>query len=536
MAVAPLSRVTLAAQRSELGVLLGKLMEFGTFHPCRREGMEQDIGILLLGSKAQAVYGRASELLEKEGFGGKGGPKDAEKFEAHNVEGLVNSLQEYVETIETNVSLFTREEDKRGVADVLTAVQEASLMVFNNLQRILVYPAVDGSVRLEGFVPTRSLKAFRSLMGGFVSAVEPVKTQSSEEPYIPSLLVNPRVVSVFEGLTLQRGIPRYGEVDPTPILAFVFPFFFGIMFGDVGHGMVLFVFGLYLIYRTAFRNWGELVMVLGLSSGVFGLIRGSFFGLVFISPLGGVIALPPGFSAGFTLSYIPFLLELAVVIGTIHLASGYVIAFINEERTGSHAAAFLNRLPSAVLYSSLVLFGFAVVGTNLDLGVLFSSTAPTPVFNDLLGLQVPVSVTARLSLPFVVAATVFLVVGHPIQEYLETHRLRGTLRASGVGVADTLVRLLEFFMNTLSYLRLGVLLITTTLLGSLTAGVLSYGAPGIVVAALLNVAVIGLEGVVVYIQDMRLQLYEWFSSFYSGSGKPFVPLTSGGKHFRMRWT
>ncbi|MDA4118219.1 MAG: hypothetical protein OK455_07735 [Thaumarchaeota archaeon] len=536
MAVARLSKVTLESPRSELGVLLGRLMEFKAFHPSRREGMEQDIGLLVLGSKAQAVYGRVNQLLEKGGFGGKGRPNEVEKFEARDVEGLVSTLDGYVGTIEGNTSLFNREEDRTGVVNVLLAAQEASLMVFTNLQRILVFPQVSGSVKFEGFVPTKSIKAFQAMVGEFVSAIEPVKTQTKDQPYIPSLLVNPRVVSLFESITLQRGLPRYGEVDPTPILALIFPFFFGVMFADVGHGIALFAFGLYLIYKTAYKNWGELVLVLALSTTIFGFIRGSVFGVTFASPLSGVIPLPPAFSAGFTLSYIPFLLELAVVIGTFHLASGYAISFINHERAGNYRDAFLNRLPTIALYVSIVPFSFALAGTNLDVGVLFTSAAPTPVFNELFGLQIPVSVTARFSLPFVVAASLVLVIGHPLQEYRAPRRLRHTLRALGVGMADAVAKLLEFFMNTLSYLRLGVLLITTTLLGSLTAGVLLDGIPGVVVAVLLNVAVIGLEGVVVYIQDMRLQLYEWFSSFYEGDGTPFIPLVSGGKHFRMIWT
>jgi len=58
---------------------------------------------------------------------------------------------------------------------------------------------------------------------------------------------------------------------------------------------------------------------------------------------------------------------------------------------------------------------------------------------------------------------------------------------------------------------------------------------GVAVAGLLNVAVISLEGVIVYIQDMRLQLYEWLSQFYAGTGTPFVPLVSGGAHFSVNW-
>lgn len=308
------------------------------------------------------------------------------------------------------------------------------------------------------------------------------------------------------------------------------------MFADIGHGIALLAFGLYLVNRTAYRGWGKQVIVLSSSTMVFGFIRGSIFGLTFPSPLGSVVPLPPGLSASFTLSSVPFLLEVAVVVGTFHLASGYWIAFVNQEHAGNYVDAFLNRLPTVVLYVFIVLFGLAVVGTTLDLGVLFTSAAPTPVFDDLLGLRIPVSATATLSLPVIVATFSLIVIGHPIGEYLAYRNLRGTAKAFASGLVDAVVKPFEFFVNTISYVRLGVLLITTTLLGSLVAGVMSEGIAGALVAILLNVVVIALEGVIVYIQDMRLQLYEWFSEFYVGNGTPFVGLVSGGSHFVVSWT
>jgi V/A-type H+-transporting ATPase subunit I len=535
LAIARLSRVTLETSRGELGLVLAKIIRFGTFHPSRREGMVQDIGMLVLASRAQAVSSKAGELLGKEAIKGPGS-RELETFEAHTIGDLVNSLEEYVDIIEKNLSLFTDDEDRKGAENVLLAVQEASAMVFEDLQRILVYPPRDGSLRLEGFIPSSSVKSFRTEMGRFLHSIEPVKSQSRDDPYVPSLLVNPRIISIFEDLTLQRGLPRYGQVDPTPILAFVFPLFFGIMFSDVGHGIALFALGLFLIYRTAYRNWGELILVLGSSTTVFGFIRGSFFGITFVSPLARLIHLPPALAAGFTLSSIPLLLEVSIVVGTFHLGSGYAIAFLNQERSGNYLDAFLNRLPTVVLYASMIPLGFAVVGTGLNLGVLLTSMAPTPVFDDLLGVRIPVSATARFSLPVVAATLFFLVIGHPIREYQSTRNLRRAADAAVSGLADALAKPFEFFINTISYIRLGVLLITTTLLGSLVAGLMSEGIVGVLAAAFVNVAVIGLEGVIVYIQDMRLQLYEWFSQFYSGNGTPFAGLISGGGRFRVRWT
>ena len=209
---------------------------------------------------------------------------------------------------------------------------------------------------------------------------------------------------------------------------------------------------------------------------------------------------------------------------------------MNQERAGNYLDAFLDRLPTVVLYSFLIPLGFAVAGTGLNLGVLFTSTAPTPVFNDLLGLDIPVAETARVSLPVVAATLFILIAGEPIRDYLSTHRWKSAVRGLGAGLFEAVAKPFEFFMNTISYIRLGVLLITTTLLGSLVADVLSSGVVGAVVAVFLNIAVISLEGVIVYIQDMRLQLYEWLSRFYAGTGTPFVPLISGGDHFRASWT
>ena len=524
------------SHREELGVILGRVIGFGMFHPSKREGMVQDIEILLMNSKAHEIYSRAGELLEKGGVRtAEGERKEVEKFKSHDVNDLLRQLEEYLGTIERNLSLFTVEKDRRGVTEVLLAIEEASLMVFTDLQRILVYPPEGRRVRFEGFVPVNSVESLKETMGKYVVSIEAMEGRGKDAAYVPTLLVNPSLISVFESLTLQRGLPRYGEVDPTPFLAFFFPFFFGVMFADVGHGIALLAFSLYLRYRTTYKTWGNLILYLSFSTLVFGFLRGSLFGVPFASPFGRVLSLPPAISAGFTLSSIPFLLEVGIVIGTIHLASGYAISFVNQERAGNYLDAFLERLPTVVLYSSLIPFSFAVAGTGLNLGVLFSRAAPTPVFHDLFGIDIPVAETARVCLPVIAVALLVLVAGHPAREYLYTRTLKGAAAGLGSGLLEGVAKPFEFFLNTISYIRLGVLLITTTLLGSLVAGVLSYGLLGVVVAVFLNVAVISLEGVIVYIQDMRLQLYEWLSQFYSGTGTPFIPLVSGGAHFTATW-
>ena len=538
MAVARLSLARLRSTRPEFGVLLARLMEFGEFHPDRKTDMVQDPAILLLESKAHAVYSEAGDLLEKDLR--RVSMQTAEKVEAlkaRGVEDLLQLLADYLGTIKEFLPDFKTDEEVAGIRNLVTAIRECALVLFNNLSRMLVVvPDEPGFVTLRGFVPTRSLDAFRQLAREYLVSADPVERKGKQDPYVPTLLLNPRIVSAFQNLTLERGIPKYNEIDPTPIVALVFPFFFGIMFGDVGHGLVIMTAGLYLAFRTKYKSWGELLSILGVSSSMIGLLRGEFFGIEFTSPLGALVHFPKALSGAFTLQSVPLLLEVAIVIGTFHLGTAYLLGFLDKAESGEYVEAFTNRLPTLLLYVSMILLVLAFLGTSSQPGMLFTSDSPTPFFKDLLGLTISVSALAKSSASVIVASLLTIVLGPPIDRYQRTHDMRKTLRSLGTGLLEAAIKPVEFFINTLSYVRLGVLLITTTLLASLVAGTLSVGLVGLFLAIFLNVMIIALEGVIVYVQDMRLHLYEWFSQFYSGTGVPFTPLASSGSHFRLAWT
>ena len=87
-------------------------------------------------------------------------------------------------------------------------------------------------------------------------------------------------------------------------------------------------------------------------------------------------------------------------------------------------------------------------------------------------------------------------------EYRSTRNLTNSLKAVGPGLLEAVTKPFEFFTNVLSYVRLGVLLVTTYVLGSLVAGVLVYGILGGLLAAFLNIVVIAMEGLIVYVQEM----------------------------------
>jgi V/A-type H+/Na+-transporting ATPase subunit I len=541
MPVASLSIVQIRTKRHELGSILAKLINFENFHPSKREGLTQDVGILLVSSHFLSIYSNASELLTNDALRlpiMKGdASKVVESFNCDDVFKLVQALVEELETARKHLPLFISDEDKKGLRDLVQAIRDLALAMFNNLSRILVAPDVPGSITLEGYVPANSVERLKEDFEDQIVKIQPVSKRGPQDPYVPSLLVNSRVVSLFENLSLMKGVPKYNEIDPTPIIALVFPFFFGIMFGDVGHGIALLGFGIFLLLKTKYDYWGKLIVVFGVAATAFGFIRGSFFGIEFPSPLQNLIKLPEVFSAHFTLSFVPLLIEIAIVIGTFHLASAYAIGFVNEIRSNEYSEAFLDRLPTLTLYSSIVPLGLALVGAGYGTQNVFTSAARTPVFYEILGLSVPVSVTATISLVIVISSLVVLVVGRPIMRYISarTRRMNKAVKSLESSSLEAIARPFEFFMNTISYVRLGVLLISTTLLGNLIAGFLSFGVIGIFLAVFSNIAVISLEGIILYVQDMRLHLYEWLPKFYSGSGTPFTPFVKGSENFQINF-
>jgi V/A-type H+-transporting ATPase subunit I len=531
MAVVPLTRVSLVCPRSELGVMLARLCETGMFHPSDRQGLVQDTQLVILSSRAHAVYSEAG-MLVKRWAAAEGAP--AWTFSAHSVGELVDDLQRRTSELGRRLE-GTPEAGRAGILSELASVRDASLAVFRDLNRIRVFPGSRRFLVIEGYVPTPRLREFTSSLGRYLLSAEPVSRNQPGVPYVPSLLLNPEAVRIFEGVTLSLGVPKYNEVDPTPVVAFVFPLFFGIMFSDLGRGLVLLLGGLYLRNNKneSYRYLGRLLLVLGAAAAVVGALRGEFFGVPL--PYPAPLAFPSLISQGPTLQTATFWFELGIVFGTFHLATGYVLAIANRLLSKDYAEALLGYVPTFVLYATTIPFVFALVATGVDLQDVFVSSQPTPFFSTLLGAQVPASAVADLTFPFMVASLLVLLFGRAAYALYSTRRAKPALSSLRTGAVEAIVRPAELLIHTVSYVRLGILLVVGSVLGELMAGLLGLGALGVALAIPGNLAVIAIEAFIVYIQDLRLNVYEWFSKFYSGLGRAFVPLVSRGATFEVNW-
>ena len=94
-----------------------------------------------------------------------------------------------------------------------------------------------------------------------------------------------RLMTPFATLVKQYGIPRYGEVDPTAIFAVTFIPMFGMMFGDIGHGLTIALVA--WLARGKLKSFTLFAVSIGLSATLFGLLYGSVFGYEHLSTRSG---------------------------------------------------------------------------------------------------------------------------------------------------------------------------------------------------------------------------------------------------------
>ena len=322
----------------------------------------------------------------------------------------------------------------------------------------------------------------------------------------PTKLKNNRFIRPFELFVKMYGLPAYNEIDPTLFLTITYAFIFGIMFGDLGQGLCLLIGGL-IVYKTKKMDLAGIICAAGGFSCIFGALFGSFFGFE------GTIIKPMWLSPMHAMMKLPFVGQLntvfivAVAFGMALILLAMVFQIINAKKRGDKENLFFS--PNGV--AGLVFYGFLVLTI-----VLYMTGHKTPGnIMMIIFLGIPV---------------IMFLLKEPLGQLVEGKKPKAE---GGVGMFlvqgffELFETMLSFFSNTISFVRIGAFAVShaammevVLMLGGITDGA---GNPNWIIIVLGNIIVCGLEGLVVGIQVLRLEYYEMFSRFYTGSGREFHP-------------
>ncbi len=325
------------------------------------------------------------------------------------------------------------------------------------------------------------------------------------DPDAPVRLLNVRWLKPFELLVKTMGMPSNSEIDPTPLTAITFVFMFGLMFGDLGQGLVLMLAGIALkmVGRKKMKEYleqsGGILIACGGSAAVCGLLYGSVFSSEQIIP---ALWFHPT-------AQIMQLFATTILMGVVFIMAGLCVNILNSFLNADYTEALFEKrgLAVLILYAAVVVFA-------LD----YQKNGQYPVIW---------SIIVFIILPLII----FSLRGMLGAVLFQKTKPAGIAEYVVETVMDLVEIVLSLFANTISFIRVGAFalshaglsIVTYTLAGMADPALKSAGA--IITIVIGNIFIIGFEGLICGIQSMRLEYYEFFGKFFQGNGVVFSPFT-----------
>ena len=339
---------------------------------------------------------------------------------------------------------------------------------------------------------------------------------------VPVKLKNSRITKAFEGLILAYGSPLYGTINPVPFVAFFFVLLFSIMFGDMGQGFVGVIIGILLLKLKIkslekIKKLGTIFIVVGIACMVTGFLYGSVFtneeilrpvtravtGL-FGNPVDHIVTIMPTHGAEKIFMFFGFTIGIGVIINSI----GLLINIVNKlklknfyegifGKTGLCGALFFWYVVfiAVKIIFGLVVYTYDIIIMSVPLALIFIKE---PVYNIFSGKR-------------------------PLLEH-------GFVSFFVEGVIEVIESVSYFLSNSISFVRVAAFALSHTVLSLIVFKIsdLMLEVPGGIIGSIFiyilgNAVIILLEGLIVTIQVVRLQYYEFFSKFFSEVGVEFKP-------------
>ncbi len=363
---------------------------------------------------------------------------------------------------------------------------------------------------LLGFVPKVVDDEFR-LMFNDLETVSYVSQPYDADPKLdpPVKLKNSKFSAPFEAFVNLYSLPSYNDIDPTSFMAITYTILFGIMFGDLGQGLLLAGIGFFLS-KVKKISFGKILTRIGFSSAFFGTLYGSVFGYENL--------LDPFYKNIFGLSSKPIhvfdvdttnmLLGAAVGIGALLIMISISINIFVGFKTKNYERA---------------IFGHnGIAGLTLYGSVAFGAISSLILKNNIMSFAY---VMCLIILPIIL-----IFFREPLGKLIKN---RKNVMPHDIGefiivnIFELFEYLLSYLSNTMSFLRVGGFILShagmMAVVMSLSEMTGPLASPFVIVIG--NLFVMCLEGLIVGIQVLRLEFYEIFSRNYEGNGKPFKPAT-----------
>ena len=457
----------------------------------------------------------------------------------------VKELEAKSEQIDKQVATMTQ-----SIITKLLSLREASGVAKDVLETTRKPGGTRNFAVIEGYIPAEMEGKFKKLASDYVSIVEDANVAAdahNPQPALPTLLSNKGYSKNFEVITETQGLPRYGEVDPTPIISIVWPVFYGLMFADFGHGILL--FGLGMLFRIRgngrLKVWGTLIAASGVAAAVGGLGTGEMFGFHFhdLAVLSGLVQALP-FIGLLSVSELTFeqvvkILAISVAIGVVHLLMAFFLRLKADLKAGNKTLAFMHDVPIIIQYLAVVALILASIGAHYDIINMFlknDHNEPVPWLTFAFGSWVTVNVVAKAGPPVIFACIAITIIGGMKEEkhYKALGKESPHGGMMGIIVETFMVRTIEMLANTISYSRLGImLLVHTALLVTVNNSFAHGGGYAVLIGG--NIGIMMIEGLIVYIQTIRLHLYEWFPKWYMSDGIGFKKLVPQMLYSNLVW-
>jgi len=356
---------------------------------------------------------------------------------------------------------------------------------------------------------------------------KPSEIEKTRKVKVPVQLKNPKFLAPFQMLVQGYAIPQYGTVDPTPFSAFAYLIMFGLMFADVGQGLVIVLIGvlggIFFSKKESILNLFKLFIWCGLSSIITGILFGSYFGVQWFKPFlfdfHGIVSGHPHEQA--MVNDIFDILAIAIYFGISVIFMGLIFNWINLIVKRKWFQLIFNKgglLGSWIYASGIYVAHFMVVNGYKklpEINLLFISIGLPAIF----------------------------MLAKPLIEFFSIRengvRKKFTILTPINILMEWIVELLEIFTsylsNTLSFMRVAgfgiahvCLMIAFFDLARMANGGIAgppYSIFYIFVIVSGNIMVIGLEGLSAGVQSLRLNYYEFFSKFFLGSGELYTPIS-----------